>query len=414
MSLRVHSARQRSYLDLAQTLATSFATRAAEFDRSAAFPTCNYAQMRDCGYTSLTVPRELGGLGANLLEMAIAQERLATGCGSTALAVNMHLSVVGQMARRWRTTGDERVEKLLRAVVQEGAIVAPITAEPGHALVRSTGSVARRTPGGYLVSGRKVFGTSSAVMTRLVSMAVDREHRDGPTVLFFNIPADAPGVAVVPGTWDTLGLRATRSDEVVLADVFVSEQDVYLRFPEGCLDGSLLQSLFGWAWPTFGAVYLGMAVGAFERCCDDIVSRGWDKRPGVQAMVSECVVLIEAAHAMVATIAREVMTNQLWQTMSVQEGMARVLLAKLVATNNAVTVVDRVMQILGTAAYRGGSHYERVYRDVRAATMHPYSNLDAIELLAATTFGSPVAPENPPRLGTLVTYSDEWPEGAPC
>jgi alkylation response protein AidB-like acyl-CoA dehydrogenase len=83
---------------LATMLADEFRPRAAEYDRTGEFPTKNYERMRETGYLRSPVPEELGGLGAGIVEMARAQQALARGCASTALAVNMHLFQVGTMA----------------------------------------------------------------------------------------------------------------------------------------------------------------------------------------------------------------------------------------------------------------------------------------------------------------------------
>ncbi|MFG3435600.1 acyl-CoA dehydrogenase family protein [Nonomuraea sp. NPDC047897] len=397
----INAPRYTRHVTLAEELADRFRERAAGFDETVEFPHRNIEDMRESGYLAMTVPEELGGGGGDLTDMVRAQERLAAGCGSTALVVNMHLSMVGQMARNWRTTGDAKAEKMLRGVVDGSVFLAGATAEPGHSLVRSTGSVATRVPGGYRVTGNKTFGTGSAVMTHMTSMAVDDEHPDGPRVLIFRIPADTPGVRIKAGTWRTSGMRATLSEDIELDDVYVPEEAVFLTFPVGHLDGTLLQTLWGWAMPSFGAVYLGIAVGALEQCVRDVVKRGWQSKAFVQTTLTDCEVLVESARAVLSRAADEVMGNSLWTSMSVQEGMSRVVLAKVVGTQNAVSVVDRVVQIVGSSALRAGSLYDRAQRDVRAGTMHPYSNADACELIAATTLGDSVAPVTPPLRSTL-------------
>ncbi|EEP73630.1 short-chain acyl-CoA dehydrogenase [Micromonospora sp. ATCC 39149] len=403
---------QNRFVELADRLAATFRERARQYDQSGAFPFENFADLRESGYLGLTVPEELGGLGGDLTDMVLAQERLAAGCGSTALTVNMHLSMVGQLARSWRTTGEERAEKMLRQAANGSVVLAGATAEPGHALVRSTGSRARRVDGGYVVTGHKTFGTGCAVMTHMTSMAVYEEHPDGPHVLIFRLPVDTPGIKIKSGTWNTSGLRATRSENIELCEVTVPDEAVSLSFPVGRLDGTLLQTLWGWAMPSFAAVYLGIAVGAYEQCVRDLARRGWQDRAFAQATVAECEALIESARALVARTAAEVMGNSLWTSMSVQQGMSRVVLAKTVGTNNAVAVVDRVIQLVGSPALQAGSVYDRAQRDVRAGTMHPYSNSDACDLVAATVFGRAVAPENPPARDLLATADTRRPAGA--
>src|SRR5262249_23244774 len=92
---QIHTEREQRFIDLAAGLANDFAKRAAQHDEDESFPFENYEQMRECGYTNLIIPEELGGLGASLLERVKAQERLAQGDGATALAINMHFNVLG-------------------------------------------------------------------------------------------------------------------------------------------------------------------------------------------------------------------------------------------------------------------------------------------------------------------------------
>ena len=89
-----HTEREQRFIDLAAALANDFATRAAQHDEEGSFPHENYARLKEAGYSVLTIPEALGGMGASLLERIKAQERLAQGCGPTALAINMHFNVM--------------------------------------------------------------------------------------------------------------------------------------------------------------------------------------------------------------------------------------------------------------------------------------------------------------------------------
>src|ERR687897_1269644 len=123
--------RQRELVELAGRLADEFTERAGEHDREASFPFENYERMREEGYLGITVPEELGGMGAGLLDLILAQERLAAGDGSTALAVNMHVSPIGQLASLWRVSGDERLADGLRRAADGPAGLAPISGQAG-------------------------------------------------------------------------------------------------------------------------------------------------------------------------------------------------------------------------------------------------------------------------------------------
>ncbi|MBI3735535.1 acyl-CoA/acyl-ACP dehydrogenase [Candidatus Sumerlaeota bacterium] len=95
--IQINTEREQRFIDMAATLADDFAQRAARHDEEASFPHENYARLRESGYTNLTIPEKFGGLGASMLERLKTQERLAMGCGPTALAINMHFNILGAL-----------------------------------------------------------------------------------------------------------------------------------------------------------------------------------------------------------------------------------------------------------------------------------------------------------------------------
>ena len=383
--------RQREIVGLAGRLADTFAERAAAHDRDASFPFENYDDMREAGYLGLTVPEELGGMGASLLELILAQERLAMGDGSTALAVNMHVSPIGQLGSLWRTSRDERLADVLRRAADGRLIYASMSAEPGDPILMTSSTVATKADGGYRVTGKKIFGTESAICTEFSTRARYDDPERGPRVIFFRVPRDADGMTVQE-TWDTLGMRATQSNDFTLENVFVPEDAVFHSYPVGHFDAIMLKTVWGWAMPTFGAVYLGVAAGAMEFTRQQVLARGRQEDPQVQHLFAEMEVLLETARATLWRLADEMMSGALYSELPVQEGMARAVLAKYVATNNAAAIVDKAMHVAGGAGYFRRFPLERMYRDVRAGPIMPYNNLEAHDLFGRTSLGIEIAP----------------------
>ena len=66
--------RQKQIVAMAGDLADIFAKRAAIYDWQGKFPIENYTDLHKAGYLTLTVPRDFGGWGADLLEVALAQQ----------------------------------------------------------------------------------------------------------------------------------------------------------------------------------------------------------------------------------------------------------------------------------------------------------------------------------------------------
>src|SRR5271163_1461718 len=132
---QLHNERERRFIDLAGELADDFATRAARHDEEGSFPFENYERLKSSGYTRLTIPESLGGLGATMLERIKAQERLAQGCGATALAINMHFNILGFLIDIERKFKAPNVTAKLTRVASERQICGGSGSEPDNAVI---------------------------------------------------------------------------------------------------------------------------------------------------------------------------------------------------------------------------------------------------------------------------------------
>jgi alkylation response protein AidB-like acyl-CoA dehydrogenase len=389
---RILTPRQREIVELAGGLADVFAERAQRWDRENAFPFSNYDDLRESGYLRGTVPQDLGGGGWSLGELVLAQERLAMGDGATALAVNMHVSPIGQWASIWHDTGDERLEEMLRGVAAGEVIWASLTSERGVQNTMSDSStIAAKVDGGWRVDGHKIFATNSAIATHFSFSARYEDPERGPRLMIFRTPKDAPGFTFVEN-WDMLGMRATQSNDLKIEGVFVPDDALIHSLPVGHLDARVLKTQFVWALATFGAVYLGIAAGALDWTRDVVRKRKRHENPHVQASIAEAEMLLETARSVLDLHCANADSGLIYEQLTVQEGMARCAFAKVVACSNAVAIMHHLIDAVGGAFYGRSQPFERWFRDVQAGVIMPATRHQALALVGATSLGVEFAP----------------------
>jgi alkylation response protein AidB-like acyl-CoA dehydrogenase len=355
--------------ELARTLADEFRATTAELDRTGAFPHANYRRMREAGYLRAVVPTELGGLGAGMAELARGQQALARGCAATALAVNMHLFQLGFAAETWRKTAAPPLEALLRRVAKEGIVLGSTGADAvvaGELLVSTT---AQRVEGGYRVSGRKFFCSQAPAMAVVRVNARDLETGE---ILVCSVPANAEGLRVVE-TWDTMGMRATASHDVVLEDVFVPDAAVGVRLPQaGPMRHPAMAGVATWFVVLIASVYLGVAEEARAEAYRAL-GGGINSSQRATELTDVLIGQMEAEYLTAVSVRDQVVARLERERGDVQAAVAQGILCKEIVTARAVAVVDLATQLAGGRSYFRKSPLERLARDARASRYHPPS-----------------------------------------
>src|SRR5579862_1416978 len=383
------SEKREKLVALARELADDFATRAAEHDRNNSFPFENIARLKETAYTALIIPEANGGLGADLEDYVLCQEQLAQGCSATAIAINMHLFGLGSMVER--STGARPEEKLfLDAIGQGKQIIGGGISEP------ETGgdwglfaTKARKDGDSYVINGRKTFTSLSPVIDLFMVMATI-EETSPPRSSTFLIPKGTSGLELSE-TWDAMGMRATASHDLVIKDVVVPSIAVTESRPIGPIDAAAV-SLFAWFSLSVAAVYTGIAIAAFKfvkeftgRFKPMALPRPIKYLPGIQFAAADAEALLVQSRTFYVDTAHEYVANP--QRFAGEGGLARVVLAKYIATNNAIRAVDLMMEIVGAHGYLKKFPMERYFRDVRAGVNHPLSNARARELIGKSSLG---------------------------
>ncbi len=377
-------------LAAARALAPRLAERAADHDRAGAFPAADFDDLRAAGLLGLMVPARLGGPGAGFADYAEVAMALGAGAGATALVFNMHASVTGALAQ----TPDDvaralgvpesyfamRDAALRRAA--DGALFAVAMSERGAGSRLSKLTTAYEPSGdGFRIRGSKTF-VSGAGHADLYLVAARRRDVDPAQVSHFLVPA-GDGLTV-ERTWDSMGMRATGSDDLHL-DVEVGGGALL-----GGLEGLTLllaQVMPQWLVASYAAVYVGVARSAIDAAVDHLRSRGLERLPAVRARVGRAETRVEAARLVVLEAARRV--DAAPGTPDTNRWVWR---AKLLAGETAMEVGASMLEAAGTSATRRGAPLERIYRDARCGSLQPATSDVCADWLGAAALG--LDPEN--------------------
>jgi alkylation response protein AidB-like acyl-CoA dehydrogenase len=367
-----------------------FAQRTATYDRENRFFDEDFEELRTSGYLVMAVPTELGGLGLNLAEVCQEMKRLCHRSPATALATNMHVYWTGVAADLWRQ-GDKSCQWILEEAVA-GEVFAAGHGEAGNDFpVMLSTARAEKVDGGYKFYGHKIFGSLTPVWTRLGIHGMDTSDPEHPKVVHGFLPRDSEGYSIVE-TWDTLGMRATRSDDTILDGAFVPDSNIPRVVPAGLAGAdNFVLGIFGWAEPTFASVYIGIAERALELAVAGVskkTSIGLGGKtmafhPMIQHEIAEMALELEAITAHVERIADD------WSK-GVDYGMAwpmKLVAAKYRAVEGAKKVVDLAMDVSGGSGMFKSNELERMYRDVRCGGFHPANSALVHEIVGKSALG---------------------------
>ena len=361
----------RRLRDRCLELAADFATRSAQHDRDASHPTENYDILRREGFLTLTISKEFGGQGVSFLGHTLAYEALGQGCPSTALSFNMHASVVNPVLESPEVSMETK-RYIADLVVNQGKMIGGNFSEPGHTSLigeRPLTARATRIPGGYRVTARKMFASMLEAADYVLVLA----YPDGATATtagaLMLIPPDAPGRRV-NANWDVLGMRATRSDSLLLDDCLVDERASILWTDDL---RPFRQSFFNWFWGSYTAVYLGVAVAAYDELRRVVHGRqpaGYSQplayHPDVRRHVAELSADLEAA--------RLITYRSAWlsDTQGPTEETTAALYRAKYAVGEAVSRITRVaLTLSGAHGIFKGSRLEQLFRDGAIGPIQP-------------------------------------------
>jgi alkylation response protein AidB-like acyl-CoA dehydrogenase len=354
----VGQAQDTDWVAVARALGPGFASRAAAYDANDSFPVENYQELKEHRVFGAPVPAELGGGGASHRELCAMLRELGRHCGATALALSMHMHLVGTMVWLWRQGAP--VAPLLERIAAEQLVL--ITSGASDWL--NSSGTAERVDGGYRVTARKSFCSGSPMGDLLLTSALYDDPADGPTVLHFALPVKTPGLTVLDN-WRTMAMRASSSNDIVLDGVFVPDAAISSRRPKGAWT-PVWNAVTAVAAPIVLSVYRGVAEAARDLALQKVAKKRDD--PDVWYLVGELENALVSGQMAIQgmidlcadyTFAPDLATSN------------AIVIRKTIAAQSLTLAVEKALEAVGGGGIFRAMGLERLVRDIHTAQFHP-------------------------------------------
>lgn len=349
------------YLDLqalVQIIGPRFADGAAKRDAEDAFVADHYDVLKQHKVFSALVPAELGGGGVAHSAMCRFLRQLAHYCPSTALALSMHQHLVAAAVYNHRN--GKPGQKLLEKVAASEVVLISTGANDW---MESNG-LATRADGGFRINARKPFGSGSPKGGLLMTSAPFEDPKEGWQVLHFGVPFNAPGIALADD-WQTLGMRATGSQTIVMENVFVPDDAIALRRPHGRFHPAW-NVILTVALPLIMSVYAGVAEAAADIGTE--LARKRLNDPIVPYLLGE--LANELTRVQLATDDMVRLANDFDVAMGL-EVTSPMLVRKTIVAEGVLATVEKALEVAGGAGFYRKAGLERLLRDAHGAQFHP-------------------------------------------
>lgn len=342
---------------------TELAPLAAEIDKSAEFPWATLKKMAQLGLLGVIVPEQYGGSGFDFVSLAIAIEEISRACASTGVIVAVNNSLTTYPILQFGN--EDQKKKFLPPLCSGEKIGAFGLTEPNAGSdVAAMESTARLEGDHYILNGTKRFITNGGEAGTYVVFAYTNKEMKHKGMSAFVVERDAPGFSL-GNHEDLMGIRATANCELIFEDVKVPKENILGKEGDGfkiCMNTLDVSRI------DIGAQAVGIAQAALDEALKYSKERKVFGQPVcnfemIQSMLAEMATRIQAARLLVH-----------YAGYCKDKGMTRfskeAAMSKYYASDIAVDVARKAVQIHGGYGYSKDYAVERLYRDAKILELY--------------------------------------------
>ncbi|WP_311487888.1 acyl-CoA dehydrogenase family protein [uncultured Helcococcus sp.] len=376
---------------LKEELLLKFRERAPKYDKENTFSYEDYEDLKKAGYLSAQVPKEYGGAGLSLKEIAHEQTRLAMYAPGTALGINMHQIIVGLANYMVRKGNDKGIQILKDAA--EGKLLSFGISEPANdrVLFGSITDAAKQEDGSYIFNGLKVFISMSGEADKFVIYGNDSADEENPKSVFAYVDNNEDTV-IIDRNWDTLGMRATQSYNLELKDLKASNDEILTIINPMEVSDPVLLGIFANFEILLAATYHGIGKRALEVGIETVKKRKsiannttYSNDPLIRERVAKAALMLNTIQPQIDRIADD-FTNDVDYGKWLLPSLSAI---KNYATETSYKVVEEMVRASGGSSYSNNKELSRLYRDVLAGLFQP-SDMESLKNSWANTIFGPI------------------------
>ena len=342
--------KQKELVGLARDIAQKeIAPRALSIDKSGVMDEELLRILKQSGMTALSVPKEFGGAGLDLLTIAMISEELAKGCAgvATVCAANSVPSFPGLWAGR-----DQQNKAYFYGVIVGGMSGLPLTHRGAGADAGAVSCRAKKVDGGYVLNGTKCFITNAPIADKITLFANTRESGGIRGLTVFSVDRNTKGISMGKEE-DKMGIRASATSEIIFDDCFVPAST---RLGREGMGFRIAMETLEKSRPVVGAISVGIAQAALENAIHY-----------VQQMIADMVTKTEAARALVYKACWMQMTGD-------KKASLFSAMSKCFASDTAMEVTTTAVQVMGGNGYSRENPNEKYMRDAKIMQIYEGTN----------------------------------------
>jgi alkylation response protein AidB-like acyl-CoA dehydrogenase len=368
MDFRLSEVQQMLRDSIRRIAQSQFAPKAAEIDATETFPWQNFETLRNAGLLGVNVSEEYGGAGAGQVALLIVIEETARACGSTSVI----LTNQGLSSEPFMISGSEEQKKsfLYRLATGECPGAMAITEPNAGSDVAGMKTTAKKTDGGWILNGSKIFITQAAVAGLTCVICYTDRSKGTKGMSIFVLEKGAEGMHIGKAE-HKMGIRGSDTRELTFEDCFVPDSN--LIGPEGS-GFKTLMSVFNYSRPNIGAQALGIAQGALDAALGYAKERVQFGKTlasfqGMQWMLAEMALAVETARTMVYR------AGAMIDTEPDHPDIPKICsMAKWYASDTAMKVTTDAVQVFGGYGYCREYPLERMMRDAKITQIYEGTN----------------------------------------